>query len=314
MYRRCLKKIIIGWLFLILLVAFLGKISVAAPKAGETSADFLLINVGARAAGMGGAYTAVTEGANSTFWNPAGLTYVENDEVIIGYFSWYQDIKMNHASYAHNMNEKLTLAASINYLNYGHIDGRDINGITTGEISAYDFSGGISLGIRVRPEFSLGLTAKFINQHLDDLNGSTFAFDLGARYKIGIFNLAAVATNIGPKMKFDQVSENIPSSFRFGASVAPFHENLLTAIEFEKRIYGGNVIRHGLEYSFAGQYFIRGGYNYYPDSDDRIFGTGFAVGAGVRFNQFEVDYAYTPSEHYSSEDLHRFSLIFKFGE
>ncbi len=314
MYRRCLKKIIIGWLFLILLVAFLGKITVAAPKAGETAADFLLINVGARAAGMGGAYTAVSDGANSTFWNPAGLTYVENKEVVIGHFSWYQDIKMNHASFAHSMNEKVTFALSINYLNYGHIDGRDINGITTGEISAYDLSGALSMGYRIQTDLSLGVTAKYINQHLDDLDGSTFAFDLGARYRIGKFNLAAVFTNLGPEMKFDNVTEKIPSSFRLGISVTPFNENLLTAIELEKRFNGGNVIRHGLEYVYAGQYSLRGGYNFYPESDERSFGTGFSVGAGVIFNQFEVDYAYTPSEHYSSEDLHRFSLIFKFGE
>jgi len=314
MYRRYLKKIIIGWLFLILLVAFLGKITVAAPKAGETAADFLLINVGAKAAGMGGAYTAVSNGANSTFWNPAGLTNIKNSEVILGYFSWYQDIKMNHVSYAHTMNEKTTLAASINYLGYGHIDGRDINGVTTGEISAYDFAGGISMGYRIQPDLSLGITAKFINQHLDDLNGSTFAFDLGGRYKVGKFNLAAVITTLGPKMQFDNVEENIPSSFRMGVSVSPFNENLMTAIEFEKRIHGGNVIRHGLEYVYAEQYSVRGGYNYYPESDDRSFGKGFSVGAGYKYNQFEVDYAYTPSEHYSSEDLHRFSIIFKFGE
>ena len=263
---------------------------------------------------MGGAFTAVTEGANSTFWNPAGLTFVKHDEVILGYFSWYQDIKMNHASYAHNMSEKITLATSINYLSYGQIDGRDINGIKTGEISAYDFSGSISMGYRMKPDLSLGLTVKYINQHLDDINGSTFAFDLGGRYDVGKFSLAAVASNIGPKMKFDNVSENIPSSFRLGVSVTPFHENLLTAIEFEKRFYGGNVIRHGLVYIYAGQYFIRSGYNYYPDSDNRTFGTGFSFGAGVIYNQFEIDYAYTPSEHYSSEDLHRFSLILNFGK
>ena len=314
MYRRCLKRIIIVWLFLILFVAFIGKITIAAPSAGETAADFLLINVGARAAGMGGAFTAVSEGANSTFWNPAGLSYVEHDEVILGYFSWYQDIKMNHASYAHNINEKTTIATSINYLSYGQIDSRDMNGVNTGEISAYDLSGAISIGYKVKPDVSLGLTAKYINQHLDDINGSTFAFDLGARMDIGKFNLAAVASNLGPEIKFDNVSEKIPSSFRLGVSVSPFNENLMTAIEFEKRFYGGSVIRHGLEYVYDGQYFVRGGYNYYPDSDNRSFGTGFSLGAGVIFNKFEIDYAYTPTEYYSSEDLHRFSIIFKFGE
>jgi len=94
--HRTLRRIILGWVLLIIVVALIGKVSVAASNAGRTAADFLLIGVGARAAGMGGAYTVVSEGALASYWNPAGLSDVEGGEVVLGHFSWFQDITMEH--------------------------------------------------------------------------------------------------------------------------------------------------------------------------------------------------------------------------
>ena len=311
MYRRTLKRIFLGFLFLLVLVSLFGRVSFAASDAGQTAADFLLIGVGARAAGMGGANSAVSDGVDAAYWNPAGLTSVEGGEVILGHFSWYQDIKMEHGSGAWQVSDKTTLAASISYLGYGTIDGRDVNGVSLGEISAYDFCGGISVGYAVSEDVSVGLTGKFITQKLDDLNGSSFAFDIGSKYQQEKFSIAAVFTNLGPAMKFDGVSESLPSAGRLGVAVRPLRADLLTSLEFEKRFHGGSVVRQGFELGFSDQYFIRTGYNFYPGQDNRSFGTGIAFGFGARFGRAQLDYAYTPTEHYSSEDLHRFSIVFK---
>jgi len=75
-------------------VALIGKVSVAASNAGRTAVDFLLIGVGARAAGMGGVYTAVSKDTPASYWNPAGLSGGEGGEVVLGHFSWFQDITL----------------------------------------------------------------------------------------------------------------------------------------------------------------------------------------------------------------------------
>ncbi|MBU8934083.1 MAG: PorV/PorQ family protein [candidate division Zixibacteria bacterium] len=311
MYRRTLKRVFLGFLFLLILVSLFGRVSFAASNAGQTAADFLLIGVGARAAGMGGANSAVSDGVDAAYWNPAGLTSVNRGEVILGHFSWYQDIKMEHGSVAWQVSDKTTLAVSISYLGYGTIDGRDVNGVSLGEISAYDFYSGVSAGYALSPEISVGFTGKFITQKLDDLNGSSFAVDIGGKYQQERFSVAAVLINMGPDMDFDGVVEPLPSAGRLGVAVRPVKADLLTSIELEKRFHGGSVIRQGFEFGFSDQYFIRSGYNYYPGQDNRSFGTGITFGAGVQFGRAQLDYAYTPSEHYSSEDLHRFSLVFK---
>jgi hypothetical protein len=80
MQRRTLKRIIFGWLSLIVIVALLGKVTIAAPTIGgitpvrgttpirgitpinRTVVEFPLIEVGNTADGIGSAYTTVPEG------------------------------------------------------------------------------------------------------------------------------------------------------------------------------------------------------------------------------------------------------------
>jgi hypothetical protein len=66
-----------------LLAAVLGSLVLAAP-AGATkyAGEFLKIQVGARALGMGGAFTAVADDATAPYWNPAGMVYLPYREVI----------------------------------------------------------------------------------------------------------------------------------------------------------------------------------------------------------------------------------------
>jgi hypothetical protein len=80
MQRRTLKRIIFGWLSLIVIVALLGKVTIAAPTIGgitpvkgtapirsitpisRTVVEFPLIEVGNSAGGIGSVYTTVPEG------------------------------------------------------------------------------------------------------------------------------------------------------------------------------------------------------------------------------------------------------------
>lgn len=284
----------------------------AASNGGQTAADFLLIGVGASSAGMGGAYTALSEGAMSAFYNPAGLGGSSTKEVVVGHFAWFQDITLEHGSFAFALNDKTSLSASIVYLNYGTIKATNSLGAIIGEISAYDLVAGISVGSDVSDKLAVGLTAKLINQRLDNFNSATPAIDLGFRYDLGRADLAAVVSNLGGKIKFEGVEENLPTKVTVGLAGKLFSPSLLSSIDFEKRVHGDIVIRHGFEYNHDQQYFVRGGYNYFPQDDSRNLGSGLSFGAGVILNQMQIDYAVTLGDKYSPDDLHRFSVLFSF--
>ena len=44
---------------------------------GTTAASFLEVGIGARSMGMGGAYVAVAQDAIAMYWNPAGLSRIQ---------------------------------------------------------------------------------------------------------------------------------------------------------------------------------------------------------------------------------------------
>ena len=52
-------------------------------KTGTTAAQFLKIGIGARALGMGGAYSAVSNDVTALYWNPAGLSSSKKNGIIL---------------------------------------------------------------------------------------------------------------------------------------------------------------------------------------------------------------------------------------
>jgi len=294
--------------------ALLGDVSLAATDVGRTAADFLLIGQGARAAGLGGAYTAVSTGATAAYWNPAGLASLNEKQVSLSHFSWFQDITVEQASFGMPVSDGLAAALSVTYVNYGTIEGYDLSGNPTGDIAAYDWVGGVSLGFSVTESVSLGLTGKIVNQRLDDLSASAFAADFGIRYSVDLFTIAATVVNLGSDLRFDQVPEKLPASARIGLQFMPISDAVVTSLELEKRFQGDLLIRQGFELGFSDQYYLRTGYDYLPAQNGRWLATSISFGAGVRFDFAEFDYAFTPNDKSTSEDLHRFTLTFRFSQ
>ena len=64
-------------------------------KTGTTSAQFLKIGADARGASMGNAFTAMSGGISSMYWNPAGMTSIRKMEAIFLSSDWIAGITYN---------------------------------------------------------------------------------------------------------------------------------------------------------------------------------------------------------------------------
>ena len=60
--------------------------------ASEAGAIFLLISPGARAGGMGEAQVAVANDAYASYWNPAGLAFLEGSELALMHVNWLRNL------------------------------------------------------------------------------------------------------------------------------------------------------------------------------------------------------------------------------
>ena len=65
----------------ILLLALAPEAGALQTNVGTAAAEFLRLGAGARALGMGEAYSAVAEGPDAVYWNPAGLARMSRPEV-----------------------------------------------------------------------------------------------------------------------------------------------------------------------------------------------------------------------------------------
>ena len=58
----------------------------------EAGAIFLLISPGARASGMGETNVAVADDAYASYWNPAGLGFLEGNEFAMMHVNWLPNL------------------------------------------------------------------------------------------------------------------------------------------------------------------------------------------------------------------------------
>src|SRR5437879_9020359 len=160
---------------------FLGSIApVSASSAGGTSgAEILSIPVGARAIGMGEAYTAMADDVSSLYWNPAGIAILNQSQASFMYAQWLKDLTYHNASVAVPL-ENGGLGASLSYLSYGDIQGFDTKGSPTGSINAYSGVATIG-GAWLGDVWSAGFHLKRVQGEVADVNATGFATALGAR-------------------------------------------------------------------------------------------------------------------------------------
>ena len=83
-------------LIVLLLLIVSGGARVGEP--GNSGFVFLRLGNGARASGMGEAFTAVADGATSIYWNPAGMAGVEGVELSVTHTEWLVDIRLEQVS------------------------------------------------------------------------------------------------------------------------------------------------------------------------------------------------------------------------
>lgn len=200
-----MHKILLPFLFTLVLAV---PVRINAQDAPKYSNEFLAIGVGARALGMGSAYTGVVNDVTAGYWNPAGLLGVQGDlQVGVMHNEYFAGIaKYDYVGLAKPIDSMSTIG--ITFIRFGidnipnTIDLIDPSGnidydrITS--FSAADHAFLISYARRLGiPGLSLGGNVKVIYRRVGEFGKAWgFGLDAGAQYQKDRWRFAAVARDV----------------------------------------------------------------------------------------------------------------------
>lgn len=225
-----------------LLAAFIfGTALPARAEVAEATGIFLLIAPGARSGGMGEAFVALADDGTATWWNPAGLAYLNNRELTLMHVNWLPtfhlpDLYYDFVSYTQNIRKGESFGFNVVYLSLGQTEARDELNQAQGMFRTYETALNASYGTFVSDTTtSLGLNVKFIYSHLSDRGtgqekgtgvATDFAVDLGYLHKTRDpildqpLNIGANISNFGPAMAYIDRAQADPTPTNLKVGIA----------------------------------------------------------------------------------------------
>ena len=292
----------------------------AAASAPE-SAAFLKLGPGSRAAGMGGAYTAVADGIDAIVWNPARLSSLVKREFGAAHAELQAGTRYDYLGYAHPT-PRGAFGVGATVLHHAAIDARDASGAPNGRFSAYDAAFTAAYGVKLPsfPALRLGVGVKGIRSVIADASAQAFAGEFGAAYEAesagerGDLLAGLAIQNIGHGLKFIDETSPLPLTVAFGLGWR-LPAGLLLAVDYKHRPRSrASQLNSGGELSLFNGFSLRAGVDTQIErgggGHDASPLDGFAAGFGYRRSGFSVDYAMTPFGPLGR--VQRFSLAARF--
>ncbi len=295
---------------------------------GGFAGSFLRMGLGARAKGMGGGSVALAKDATITYYNPAGLVFLENHWFTVSLNSMALDRRLMYIGYAQSIQSKqrglIKGGFSIGWLSASvdHIDGRDYNGRDIGQFSNGEHCIFFSFALNPMSNFSVGVSGKFLHNRFpgmtdqgDAVSAMGFGFDIGFMFRpFKNMTIGFTGKDLGSKYTWDTQDlwergtltvNSFPPISCIGAVLRLFSDRLIVAIDLKKVEYYPYSYTVGTEMEIYQDIFLRSGLQ-----DGKL-----AAGAGCRLSLFSkgiyMDYAFVP-DSVAPRGNHIFSWSFVF--
>lgn len=291
-------------------------------QGGGTESPFSL-GFGARAIGLGQAFTAMADDPTAVFWNPAGLEFINQQSATFFHSTLFDGIQYDFLGFAYPTLNLGTFGVGIARMGVDGFVEYDRNRNLGNTFSSDEYQVFFSYAKKL-PWFDLtpGITVRWIRQGYTgmqfegDLIDSGVGADLGLMYRpkwigsafvqdwsfgLSIRNLFAPQLKPGEQIDVSPFTAKlgVMKKIRFG-NAGGF--NVLFDLDHSQ---DRDLKFHlGSEYQFQDMAKLRLGFN----------GSSIAFGVGAKYSMFEVDYGFGQMEYSDVfSPTHRISVTVNFG-
>jgi hypothetical protein len=208
-----------------------------------TAVPFLNISPDSRSGAMGDAGVALSPDVNANYWNPSKLAFLDSaaNSISLSYSPWLRhlvpDVSLSYVSFAHKLDSRNTIGASLIYFNLGSIQLVDANQNDQGTYRPSEFSFDASFARKFGNNFSLGLTMRYIHSNLSNQSfasgssqqtkaGNAIAADVSMYHtntyqqfgKDATFSYGLDISNIGSKVSYSDAGPSyfLPTNLKLG--------------------------------------------------------------------------------------------------
>lgn len=303
-----MKKVIKNPIFFILIVSVLliPHLAYTQDGSGGQAGAFLRVGVGARAIGMGGAFTATANDASAIYWNPAGLGGLQSIEFVGAYSALSLDRGYNFLAGCFPSNSMGTFGISWINFGVGSIEGRDLSGRVTDTFTNSENAFLFSWGKEIKNKFFLGLTAKYLSHSLQNYASTGFGFDAGLLYRASeVFSIGATFQDLSSQVAWDTesgIKEKFPLVSRLGIAVSPADLPFRVGLDYVKVQNETGGINVGCEFQMIQNGGLRVGFKNGSIGAGGFFKLpveNYNLGVNYSFCQDPIDQSWS----------HRFSLV-----
>ncbi len=315
------------WVFL--LGGLMASSVTAQPGSSLSSFNLLRFDASARAAALGGAFTAVDDGdVNALFYNPAVPGPATSRIPSLSYLSHLAGINAGTVAYSHTGMGLggTTVSGGLRFVHWGTIEGRNRRGERTGTFAAGDVALTLGAARALGPRVRYGANVHMLYTQIEQAEATALATDLGVLYRVPAHQLAVGASlrHLGRAIdNFANKAPTLPLDLQVGLSKRLAHLPLLVSItaynltEAGTGVEDGSTVDHVLAHlTFGGEMRLgevlrlRLGYNHRRSRDlalaDRFDLGGLGGGFGLAVGGISVDYAYNSWSELGG--LHQFTL------
>jgi hypothetical protein len=317
--------------------------ALAQTKAGTTIAQFLKIEPGARAAGMGNAGVSLYDGIQSVYYNPAALGSLTKSAVQFTHSDWFAGIAYDYAAGALTVGFG-NLFASVTSLSSGDIDVRTVDQpLGTGErYSVSDLALGLGLGRQITSRFGVGIQVNYLTESIWHTSMNALTLNVGTVYMLSEngARIGASISNLGTTARFtggdlaiqydndpdangdnsslpaDQFTDDFPVPILFRAGITVPRQlspdsKILVQVDAFHPSDNTESVSGGAEWMLKDVLALRAGYQKLFEQDSDL---GLTLGAGLQGSLgdllFSADYAW--AAHSSLDDTHRIAFVISF--